>query len=261
MSDFILDTGDTKITWFKTFFEEWDYKKIGFKASAGVDSSLLLYILSYFIDKTESYDKVIYPYHGKDHSVRNVDSVTTVINIINFIRNKFPKVDIRDPYILSFRTLDLLGNNIRNNPEKEIYGKDTGCKFPKEAEKYLNETYDIDIFLNGRNLNISKEEAEQEGVLDTWLSQRDSRRDGNRITTAFDADGKYFAEVTASVNSPWHTVKKDGIKKLYEKFELMNTLYPMTISCTSFNGPSPCKTCHWCKEKYMTFGSYDGGIR
>jgi|APGre2960657404_1045060.scaffolds.fasta_scaffold39316_2 hypothetical protein len=252
--DLVLDISDVKITWFETFFNKKDYKKIGFKSSAGLDSSLLLYILSYFITKTETFDKVIYPYHGWDKSQTDLDSPSVIKNIISFIRSQFPKVDIRDPYILEFYSYDKFGNNIRSNHSKGIFGKDTGCPFPKEAEKYLLEKYDIDIFLNGRNCNLTRKETEKLGIISTYDEQRDPRRDRENILTAFDKMHGYFAETTAIENSPWYNVNKFGIRELYEKFELMETLAPMTISCTHIGPPYPCGKCHWCKEKQSIFG-------
>lgn len=252
--DLIIELSNVRITWFETFFKEKNYKRIGFKSSAGLDSSLLLYILSYYITETESFDKIIYPYHGWDKSQVDLDSPTVIKNIISFIRSKFPKVDIKDPYILEFYSYDEYGNNIRSNHSKGIFGKDTGCIFPKDAEKYLLEKYNIDIFLNGRNCNLTREETEKLGILSTYDDQRDPRRDCENILTAFDKKYGYFAETTAVENSPWYNVNKFGIKELYEKFDLMKTLAPMTISCTNIKPPHPCGKCHWCKEKKAVFG-------
>lgn len=252
--DLTIDLSEVKITWFETFFKEKNYTRIGFKTSAGLDSSILLYILSYFITKTESFDKVIYPYHGWDKSQKNLDSPSIVDEIISFIRNKFPQVDIKNPYIFPFYSHDIFGRNIRSNPSQGISGKDTGCPFPKEPEKYLLENYSIDIFLNGRNCNLTVEETDSLGILSTYDHERDRRRDRENILTAFDKEHGYFAETTAVENSPWYNVNKFGIKELYEKFDLMETLAPMTISCTSIKPPYPCGKCHWCKEKNAVFG-------
>lgn len=252
--DLTIELSDVRITWFETFFKEKNYKRIGFKSSAGLDSSLLLYILSYYITETESFDKIIYPYHGWDKSQVDLDSPAFIKNIISFIRSKFPKVDIKDPYILEFYSYDEYGNNIRSNHSKGIFGKDTGCIFPKDAEKYLLEKYNIDIFLNGRNCNLTREETKKLGILSTYDEQRDPRRDRENILTSFDKEHGYFVETTAIENSPWYNVNKFGIKELYEKFDLMKTLAPMTISCTNIKPPHPCGKCHWCKEKKAVFG-------
>ena len=61
-------------------------------------------------------------------------------------------------------------------------------------------------------------------------------------------------------NNPYNALTKKDVKDLYVKYNLMDTLYPATVSCIG-DEITPCKTCWWCREKYWAFGSYDGGIQ
>ena len=52
------------------------------------------------------------------------------------------------------------------------------------------------------------------------------------------------------------------IKMLYEKYDVLDTLFPLTASCIGWphetdNGRHPCKVCVWCKERLWAFGSND----
>jgi 7-cyano-7-deazaguanine synthase in queuosine biosynthesis len=62
---------------------------------------------------------------------------------------------------------------------------------------------------------------------------------------------------------PWWNVDKKFIAFQYQKYNLMNIIFPLTESCIEDkkDQPFPCKKCFWCEEKYWAFGSYDGGIQ
>lgn len=62
-----------------------------------------------------------------------------------------------------------------------------------------------------------------------------------------------------SPRAPLHTMDKKGLAEQYKTFELMDTLYPYTKSCTSMER-LPCGKCFWCHEKGWAFGTMDKGI-
>jgi len=62
-----------------------------------------------------------------------------------------------------------------------------------------------------------------------------------------------------NIERPFSGVNKKWIKEKYDEYNLMETLYPLTVSCTH-HYDYPCKKCFWCLEKHWAFGSYDGGI-
>jgi hypothetical protein len=61
--------------------------------------------------------------------------------------------------------------------------------------------------------------------------------------------------------NPFKQVTKMFIKHLYNHFNLLDTLFPITTSCTRLyikeNITTPCKQCFWYQEKYWAFGCYD----
>jgi hypothetical protein len=55
---------------------------------------------------------------------------------------------------------------------------------------------------------------------------------------------------------PLADLNKKGIAKLYKEYNLLKTLFPLTISCEAKQPPRPCKECWWCKERHWAFGEY-----
>ena len=55
---------------------------------------------------------------------------------------------------------------------------------------------------------------------------------------------------------------KSYVKMMYEKYDVLNTLFPLTASCIGWphetnDGQHPCRICVWCKERLWAFGSND----
>ena len=52
---------------------------------------------------------------------------------------------------------------------------------------------------------------------------------------------------------------KSYVKMMYEKYNVLDKLFPLTASCIGFpyetdNGQKPCRNCVWCKERLWAFG-------
>jgi 7-cyano-7-deazaguanine synthase in queuosine biosynthesis len=57
---------------------------------------------------------------------------------------------------------------------------------------------------------------------------------------------------------PFRNIDKKGIAELYEKFGLLDTLFPITRSCelTTTDFSEHCGTCWFCEERKWGFGRY-----
>lgn len=53
-------------------------------------------------------------------------------------------------------------------------------------------------------------------------------------------------------------IDKKGVKELYDTFNLMDTLFPLTRSCEDVTDDfsKHCEKCWWCAERYYGFGRY-----
>ena len=61
---------------------------------------------------------------------------------------------------------------------------------------------------------------------------------------------------------PFLNMTKKDFADLYEKHNLMDSLFPYTASCVAKAGETnnftkPCQKCFWCLEKYWAFNMYD----
>ena len=72
-------------------------------------------------------------------------------------------------------------------------------------------------------------------------------------------------QIVGNTFFPLINIDKQGVKELYEKFGLLDTLYPLTRSCESFTDDfsKHCgeykdeqDVCWFCKERYWGFGRY-----
>ena len=55
---------------------------------------------------------------------------------------------------------------------------------------------------------------------------------------------------------PLADLDKKGVAKLYKEYDILDSLFPLTISCEAKQPPRPCKECWWCKERHWAFGEY-----
>lgn len=242
--DFILNIDGVKITWFKDFLDS-GCNKIGIRISGGVDSSLLLWMLCYFCDLSKRYDIEIYPYYGRDCSKFIGSKANDINEIIDIIKSSFPKVNIKPLIISVYWSRKISGPRMNSD---DLY------PWAKERELHLLKEHNVNWFINGRNVNLSKEEYFYLGIDNDLYIDRDEKRDPDRILTGKDT----FQDVKKTC--PLYNCSKYTIKKIYEKYNLMKTLYPKTSSCASIIKPYPCKKCLWCREKKAVFGTYDFGI-
>jgi len=61
------------------------------------------------------------------------------------------------------------------------------------------------------------------------------------------------------VYRPFVKQDKSYVRMMYEKYNVLDKLFPLTASCIGFphetdNGQKPCMNCVWCKERLWAFG-------
>ena len=232
----VIDLGDVKIKWFEKFFKS-NTNKIGIHLSGGIDSSLLLWLLCKFATDLNRFDLEIYPCHARDFDDRTKNTTTITKNIIKVISEQFPKIKIQQLTVGIF--------NSHKDSRKVVWAKN--------PEDKLRNEYGVDWIIDARNMNVSEEEATQIGMditASSWVNQRDPKRDPHRILTGTDT----FENVEEI--SPLYNCNKLKIKEMYDRYGLIDTIFPLTYSCIETVGKFPCEACHWCIEKKAVFGVY-----
>jgi hypothetical protein len=225
----ILSDGKIEVDWFEKFFQT-DKKNIGLWLSGGTDSSLILYFLCKFITETENFDRKIYPIIAVQTNNKLSKCFDKTQNIIEEIIKIYPKVYINK---LKKVTYSRLENHLARDTKR--------IKIKMNSNIFIKE-YKLDILIQGSTINPSE-------IVGESYSLRDKLRD---------VPINVYKE-----KYPWWNVDKKFIAFQYQKYNLMNIIFPLTESCIEDkkDQPFPCKKCFWCEEKYWAFGSYDGGIQ
>jgi 7-cyano-7-deazaguanine synthase in queuosine biosynthesis len=210
------------------YSKEW--KHVGLMTSAGLDSSLLLFLLA----KT-----------FKDLNL-NIQ-----ITPICYILPTKPAADIKR--IIKV-IKDLTGYEHINKvrifvvPKRDCWApfKD---KYMLKNNERLYFKYKFDKVFNGDTLNPPAE------VRSKWPN------DNKRSLWRDKIDSIYTGAISVS---PHAFMNKKDIISLYKEFDLLETLAPLTLSCDETfeflkhnNVSAPCNTCWWCRERMWAF-EYNG---
>lgn len=197
------------------------YSKIGIKISGGADSALLAYILALY----KKYE-------------RNVDLIPiTAINAIKPHQHIFAQRVVR--FIEDKLEVKFEPHQIKPDPIDPI-----NADYGEEQAKFVNNLRKsgvIQVHFTGINENPNDD-------VDFDGTYRDHTRDkslGLKDT------------MTAASFHPFANINKKAIAELYNSYDLMNTLFPITRSCESvkvkFTEPH-CGKCWWCHERKWGFG-------
>jgi len=209
-----------------------DTDKIGVSMSGGLDSSLMTWLLCKEISDKSKKTKV-YPLHGIDNT--RPTSPENIQNIINFLRNSFPTVEIND-----MLTWDNTKDYKIPKSKKDSDGLKKWCL-----------KYNIHYIYQGRTANPPKE------ILDNFGGFYQKERSHNNEQPI----KEHIRPFNAYLIRPWKNVDKKYIYEQYKKYNLLDTLEPLTWSCIAYADDTnfftePCKRCYWCKEKYWGFKKY-----
>jgi hypothetical protein len=116
-------------------------------------------------------------------------------------------------------------------------------------DKLLNDAYDsgiIDCHVSGINCNPPIEVCNSfEGVVQERAFERDRTDELKSVMPGYCS------------YRPFANLDKKGIKEIYDHFNLMDTLFPITKSCESktYDWSTPhCGWCWWCHERRWGFG-------
>lgn len=218
---------------------------IAVRVSGGADSAILLILICDQIRKLNLQGEVtIYPalctFPNPGTYGKEIIKLASE-QVLLFAREAYPDIRIKDQIqypITSSKDMSL--EMVRSIYLKELK---TGFRY------MLKQEYNIDLIFEGSNRNPSYQEAlefDSEWIEDdVWnfrMSDRDSENDS-----------------IASMNVPFWKINKKQIAKIYEYYNLTDTLFPLTWSCESkkeHNGwwTYHCGKCWWCKERMWGFG-------
>lgn len=206
-------------------------ENIGIMLSEGTDSTLVLYLMAKYINDLNLHEThTILPIHYRRMNYR-YNTLPNIFKILDFVKKEFPRVHIFDLLIKEYIDLNDFEDCVIPI-DKKIYWKD--------FKKRIKKCGFVDAIYTGGH----GDPRDHEPVLD-YESELDPPGGQGRIYEKH--------------RGPFFTADKRFIGYLYKKFNLMETLFPLTISCvlTNLKTGMPCKHCNGCRDKYYGFGCYD----
>jgi len=224
-------------------------KNIAVRLSGGPDSSIIYYALcNFFKDYT---DVNIYPYTLntalRPHSVNKAKGV---IELVGKLTGKYPA-----KHYESCNLNHRIDNSVESNSQEYTIGQDN-------LEHEVIENHSIDSNYTGLSINCPIDELQAMVESDNfkydkveckkWLSERDV----NRTYPLYSTVGK-LGNVTYYM--PFARSDKRTVFKLYNYYNLLEDLYPITWSCENHmqmytDTPTHCGVCYFCLERLYAFG-------
>ena len=227
--------------------------KVLLSLSGGLDSASLFFLICYHFPDTE-----IVPYTGQD--VTAPMDYECAKDILQYMRETFPTVNIRDHDVYTFNIMDPEWREYAaSKREEEMVTLADGTKIDKcpklsglvkilmlrKNTERLSEQYPDHWILTGMTANPPVEEQHKYNFYN--LAER--RRDDKEQTPWYTNSQMY---------QPYVNVDKKFVAGVYKDHKLMDTLYPFTSSCVGSERDieyftKGCGKCFWCNEKKWAF--------
>ena len=236
-------------------FDTSKFDRVFLALSGGTDSAMILYLLCKYkpdwkIICHTGIDKHKDPWVGEYAS-----------EIVELMKKKFPDVDI----IHEQYKFDSLDSTTLYYAKKEWDAKEDKSILPtavgyskafaaNDIKSELRIKYDIKLSIHGITANPPLDVQKELG----FDKVAEPRRNKTYDEETWKESGKMHYR-------PFVNVDKKFVADLYKQFDLMDDLFPLTMSCIGFEKETnyftePCKKCYWCHEKKWAFGCYDGGL-
>jgi|TARA_B100000085_G_C18520649_1_gene503526 hypothetical protein len=236
-------------------FDTSKFDSVFLALSGGTDSAMLLYLLCKYQPNWKmichtGIDKPKDPWVGEYAS-----------EIVDFIQSKFPNVEIiheqykfdsLDPIVLEAATKEWESIDDKSVlPTAQGYSKAFASKHLKRE---IRKKYNIKLSMHGITANPPIDVQKELG----FEKVAEPRRNKTYNEEIWRASGSMHYR-------PFVNIDKKFIAGLYEQFNLLDDLFPLTMSCIGFEKETnyftePCRKCYWCHEKKWAFGCYDGGL-
>lgn len=232
------------------------YKSIYLSVSGGVDSTLGFYMIAKHISEMKL-NTTLTPATAVEPQPFYCRNDKNILKITDIIKKMFPKVNIKNNKIIflkgyqrtlkhekkSYKKVSAMRKMHTENIKKGDYnlGISFVSSFPKDKElKKHKELYDMSLTIGPENR--------------IWTGEKyDKIRPSSRVNI-FNKNISWW--------DPFINLHKKDFADLYLKFNLMDSLFPYTASCTGVaketdNFTKPCRKCFWCLEKYWAFNMFD----
>lgn len=216
--------------------------------SGGLDSASLMYLICNHFPQIE-----IVPWHG--NNVNTPRDLSCAINVVNWMKEQFPEVNIHDLVVRDFDDQDEsvypIVRNIIDGGDEAYVGLDE----EQAAKVYLCDIirndllteYDVKYSTTAQTSNPPIIEMSKHRL---FLEKSEIRR--NKVP------GQPHWHIIGRIYQPFVNVDKKFVADIYRQHNLMYTLFPLTNSCVgdtirTNNFTKECMKCFWCFEKRWAF--------
>ena len=214
------------VDYFQELFKHHEHRNLGIQWSGGADSTFSFWYMAKLMHDYDLKEYTLLPVTGYEYIMNYVPYKETE-EIYKIIRESFPRANILPRYTYDFMD--------------DLVGEKSKWKYWENEKPFVKEKYNISWFVNSNCASPLFEKVDWEPRKIT-----EDRTVKNRLAK------------NTKLKSAWRLVDKKFIAYQYNKFNLMDTIFPLTASCVNpdDNG-DPCKCCWWCHEKHWAFGYYD----
>jgi hypothetical protein len=226
----LSDDRGLEVDFFQKIFTNPENKNFSVQWSGGADSTFSFWYMAKLMHDYDMKECTLLPVTGYEYIMNYVPYKETE-EIYKIIRESFPRANILPRYTYDFMD--------------DLVGEKSKWKYWEHEKPFVKEKYNISWFVNSNCASPLFEKVDWEPRKIT-----EDRKVGKRLLT------------NTKLKSAWRLVDKKFIAYQYNKFNLMDTIFPLTASCVNpdDNG-DPCKCCWWCREKHWAFGYYDRKIK
>jgi len=222
--------------------------------SGGLDSASLCYLVLTHFPEIE-----IFPYTCRDQNApKDAESAEM---IVKWMQQTFPNSNLQDLQIFDFndRTEDFVSwkevNEVRKKYPKFESLTDIGISKLIQVDRIswnLMKKYPGAVRLDGMTRNPPTSDMKKLGFFEKAERRRDKEQPlVQEWRTDYDNKVLYIYQAYANVD-------KKFVAGVYKDYNLMDSLFPLTRSCTGTakqtdNFTKECHKCFWCHEKKWAF--------
>lgn len=220
------------------------YTRIGIKLSGGADSAMVYYMVcDHYRDRPDiKLYAITLSTSGKPYYA---DFAKQVIEVVGTLTGRYP-----EQHFTKFIDHNDWGNSgPYDRGQEDLVDEVVEKVRPDIIYSGLTQNPDPDHMRNYLLQNLLRFSLDEKEVLQ-HLGARDKSRDPENfnLTAAY------------ARNKPFITGDKRAVAEEYNRYELMDTLYPFTFSCeglSRYDGVAHtkhCGCCFFCLERYYAFG-------
>lgn len=211
-----------------------DWKTVGIQVSGGLDSALLLYLTTKAIQQSGLNIRIQPISVFIPTKVKNIVATETIIDKVRELTG----VDfINDGLVFDMPMEETSTHD----------GKKDGFFVKMIRDLFMDGT--IQFEYNGNTKNPPEEARAN------WKNDQFRQKNRDNATSIYN---------TSHSASPHYGMHKGDIVNLYLKYDLLNELAPLTVSCDEnievvheHKTTVPCNTCWWCRERAWGFETND----